>query len=82
LRALSRDPPPFPREAKAAGINAGVVKARLALDAQGKVTGVEILAATPPRVFDRAVRSALSHWTFEPGSGVETTDVEVVFKTE
>jgi TonB family protein len=82
VRALSREPPAFPREAKSAGVTSGVVKARLGLDAKGNVTGVEILEAKPPRVFDRAVRSALGRWSFEPGSGVASVDIEVDFKSE
>ena len=84
LKAISRDPPDFPREAAADGVKSGVVSARLHVDARGNVTRVDILAAQPPKVFDRAVRKALLYWRFEPiASGNPTDlDVEVRFQRE
>jgi protein TonB len=80
LNAIQREQPVFPREAIAAGIEAGNVKARLHVDAGGNVTAVDILSAQPQRVFDRAVRGALQRWQFEPGTGTRTTDVDVAFQ--
>jgi protein TonB len=82
VRAIQRDQPVFPREAIAAGITAGSVKARLHIDAGGSVTGVDILSAQPQRVFDRAVRGALQRWQFEPGGATRTTEVEVAFQRD
>jgi protein TonB len=58
------------------------VKARLSVDEAGRVTGVDILDAQPRRVFNRAVTRTLTRWTFEPGAGGRTTDVEVAFQRE
>lgn len=79
-RILSREDPSFPREAVQAGVSQGTVKARMTIDAQGRVTRVDIVDATPRRVFDRAVRTALSNWRFDAGREGRTAETEVVFK--
>ncbi|MFI4904686.1 MAG: TonB family protein, partial [Burkholderiales bacterium] len=56
------------------------VKAQLAIDATGKVTGVRIVDAKPARVFDRAVKDALAHWTFPAGDAGRSTEVEIAFR--
>jgi TonB family protein len=40
----------------------GRVVARLRIDEKGNVTDIDIIASTPPRVFDRAVQDTLSEW--------------------
>ncbi|HVJ76168.1 MAG TPA: TonB family protein [Casimicrobiaceae bacterium] len=82
LVPLTREAPEFPREALNAGVVQGSVKARVSVDAAGRVTAVDILDAQPRRVFDRAVTRTLARWTFEPGDGGRTTDVEVAFKRD
>lgn len=82
MTPLTREAPEFPREALNAGVQQGTVKARLAIDAAGHVTAVDILDAQPRRVFDRAVMRTLARWTFEPGASGRTTDVEVAFRRE
>ena len=66
-KVVKKVPPDFPREATQKGINTGVVKAKLTIEADGKVSDVEIVEAEPKRVFDRAVKAALMEWKFEPG---------------
>ena len=82
LVPVSREAPEFPREAIAQGVARGTVKVRLTVDAQGHVSDVDILDASPHRVFDRAVRNTLSRWMFEPGPGGRTTTVDVAFKRD
>ncbi|MCC6380540.1 MAG: TonB family protein [Burkholderiales bacterium] len=82
LVPLTREEPAFPREALSQGVSRGVVRVRLAIDASGKVSGVEVLAAEPRRVFDRAVVSALSRWTYAPGEPGRSSEVEVAFHRE
>jgi len=82
LKAITRDAPDFPREAISAGVKGGVVTARIHVEANGKVSAVDILAGQPPHVFDRAVRNALSRWQFEPMAAGRTSDVEVNFQRE
>jgi protein TonB len=82
LKAVSRDPPDFPREAIMAGVKSGVVNARIHVDASGKVSAVDILGGQPSHVFDRAVRNALSRWQFEPMAAGRTSDVDVNFQRD
>ncbi len=80
LRAISREQPEFPKEAAADGLKSGTVTARLHVDGRGKVTGVDIVNAQPPRVFDRAVRRALLQWQFEAPASGGNADVDVDIK--
>jgi periplasmic protein TonB len=73
---ISRVEPAFPR---AAEVDRGTVRARLTVNATGAVTNVEIVEATPPRVFDRNVRSALTQWRYEGTGETQTKLVEVQF---
>lgn len=57
--------PAYPYGARSRGIG-GLITARLHVDASGRTREVEIVAADPPQVFDRAVVRALSNWRFEP----------------
>ena len=68
-------------EASKKGISTGVVKAKLSIEADGKVSDVEIVEAEPKRVFDRAVKAALMEWKFEPGEKT-SHEVKLVFKNE
>ena len=80
-KVVKKVPPDFPREATQKGITTGVVKAKLTIEADGKVSDVEIVEAEPKRVFDRAVKQALMEWKFEPGEKA-THEVKLVFKNE
>jgi len=82
LTPVTREVPDFPREAVNAGVAQGSVRARLTVDAAGRVTAVDIVDAQPRRVFDRAVMRTLARWTFEPGAGGRTTDVEIAFRRD
>lgn len=77
---VSRADLEFPREAVQAGADEGRVKARLTIDQGGEVTRVEILEATPRRVFDRAVVKSLSQWRFNAGNDGRHYEIEVDFK--
>lgn len=79
LRPIVSEAPEFPKEAVAEGVTSGNVKARVTVDATGKVAGIDIVDAQPRRIFDRAVRSALWHWQFEPGAPNRTAEVEIAF---
>ncbi len=80
LKAISREPPDFPKEAIADGLKRGLVNARIHVDARGNVTGVDILASQPPKVFDRAARRALLRWQFEPNAAGQSSDLDVDVK--
>ena len=80
LQVVERVQPEFPREADRAGVNDGKVKARMTIDASGEVTRVEVLEATPRRIFDREVVRALSQWRFAKGSEARAMEVELDFR--
>lgn len=80
LKPLTRIPPEFPREAAAAGADKGHVKARVTIEASGEVSRVEIVDASPRRVFDRAVVRSLSQWRYPAGSAGRTTDIDIDFQ--
>lgn len=44
-KVVKKVPPDFPREASQKGISTGVVKAKLTIEADGKVSDVEIVEA-------------------------------------
>jgi periplasmic protein TonB len=79
LTPVSRVEPEFPREAIIAGADKGRVKARMTIDASGEVTRVEILDATPRRLFERAVTRTLSQWKFSPGPGGRSMEIDIDF---
>lgn len=71
--------PEFPREAAQAGMNKGLVKARMTIDGAGEVTRVEVLESQPRRVFDRAVVKTLSQWRFNAGNAGRLVEIDVSF---
>jgi len=81
LAPIVRETPAFPREAIAQGLASGNVKARITVDARGRVASVDILA-TSHRAFERAVRETLAGWQFEAGASGRTTTVDVAFKRD
>jgi periplasmic protein TonB len=77
---VSKVEPEFPREAIQAGADSGKVKARMTLDGTGEVTRVEILEASPRRVFDRVVVKTLSQWKFTSGNAGRAIEIDIEFK--
>lgn len=82
LRPLHRPQPPFPAEALREGVRDGRVLAQIAVNADGSVGRIEIVEATPARVFDKAVRRTLSRWRYEAPGEPRTAWVEFLFKLE
>ncbi len=82
LQPTVREAPVFPREALVAGVTSGSVTARVTVAPTGKVIGVDIVDSQPRRLFDRAVRSALERWQFEPGAETRTTEIEIAFSRD
>ena len=80
MTPVKREAVEFPRAAQRAGFEAGKVRAKLTVDAAGNVVDVLILEASPPRVFDGAVRNSLSIWKYSAGDNNRTTEVAVEFK--
>jgi TonB family protein len=81
-RALEQPRPEFPREAVIEGVTEGRVLATLQVAADGRVTDVTIVSATPSRVFVRSAQRALRSWRYEAAPQASTVQVELVFRTE
>lgn len=79
VQLVSKIDPEFPREAIQAGADKGRVKARMTVSGSGEVTRVEIVDASPRRVFDRAVVKTLSLWRFNAGSEGRQVEIDVDF---
>lgn len=73
--AISRPHPPYPSAARASRIE-GAVVVRYTVSPSGSVTGVSVLSASPPGVFNSVTISAVRNWRFRPsasgGSGTTT----------
>ena len=78
-QVVTKVDPEFPREAVQAGVDKGLVKARMTIDGRGEVTRVEVLESNPRRVFDRAVVKTLSQWRFNAGSAGRLVEIDVNF---
>jgi periplasmic protein TonB len=76
---IEREDPVYPREAIRAGVGKGRVVARVNIDEKGNVTEVVIVSADPPRVFDRAVKTALERWKFKAEGEKYVGEIEVNF---
>jgi len=82
LKVTNRTVPVFPPEAIRAGIQSGRIVARLTIEADGRVSGAQILSASPSGFFERESRRALSSWRYEPPGRETSTDVELVYTRE
>jgi TonB family protein len=76
--------PAYPKVALEKGLR-GEVRVRIAVDADGRVQGAEIVSSTPAGVFDNSVLAAVSRWRFKAprveGRAVEaSTVISVVFE--
>lgn len=63
--ALNKVPPQYPDAAKKRRTE-GWVDLRFMVSAAGKVEDIEVLAAEPSGVFERAAERAVQRWTFKP----------------
>ncbi len=79
LHARKRVQPEFPARALRSGIREGHVLARIWVTPEGKVDQVDIVSATPARVFDEEVRRALSLWAFDPPGRAANATIELSF---
>jgi protein TonB len=81
-KLVKKVPPEFPAEATRKSISSGSVTAKVSIEADGKVSNVEIIEANPKRVFDRAVTDALMDWRYEASGEKQSTEIKLVFKNE
>ncbi len=64
-RLLTRVEPEYPREALR-GRQQGWVEVEFTVSREGSVSDIQVVAARPPRVFDRAAIRVMQDWRFEP----------------
>lgn len=76
IELVNRVEPTFPRGYDA---DHGTVRVRLQVDARGTVTSVDIVETSPPRVFDRTVRTALQQWRYEATGEAFSVIAEINF---
>jgi TonB family protein len=81
-RAIAQPSPNFPSEALREGINEGRVVANLAVAADGRVTEVTVISATPSRAFGRVAQQSLRDWRYEAAAAPSSVQVELVFRNE
>lgn len=62
---MIRIAPIYPRNAKLAKIQ-GFVKMEVVINPDGSVNDIEVIEATPPRMFDSAAVMAMKQWRFKP----------------
>lgn len=65
IKPLRMDSPVYPPMAKRRNIQ-GYVKVLFTVTSDGRIDDIQVLESSPPRVFDDAVRKAMSRWRFEP----------------
>lgn len=65
IKPLRMDQPVYPRMAQAKQIE-GYVKVLFTITSDGRISNIQFLESTPPRVFERSVRDAMEKWRFEP----------------
>lgn len=83
-KVLKKVPLEFPAEAVRKGVDRGVLKARLTIDASGAVTDASIIETTPSKakLLNEPVLEVLNKWRFE-GNGKPTTfDMQVVLTAD
>ena len=56
----------YPEAARSQGLQ-GAVVVRYNVSAEGRVSNVQVVSATPPGVFEEAAISAVRGWRFRPG---------------
>ena len=77
---VNRESPSFPRDAVRQGVESGIVRAKVTINASGDVTAVTILSARPARIFDREVQNTLQRWKFNPGTDGRSYETEIAFQ--
>jgi protein TonB len=81
---IVRVPPSYPSRAAEKGLE-GFVVVRFTVTKSGSVSGVHVVEAEPPNVFNKAAIKAVKKWKYNPckrGGQVEEVNLEVVLSFE
>ena len=78
LRPISTPAPRYPTDAYRAGTS-GEVQVEFTVAADGSVSDVRVVRASPPRVFDREAVAAVKRWRFQPIGAPVTTRRTISF---
>lgn len=83
-RVVKKVPLEFPERAINQGVTKGVLKARVSVDAEGAVTGVDVVDAQPTRarLLNDTVATGLRGWRFEPSGKAQTFDLQIVLSAD
>ncbi|MFN0039662.1 MAG: energy transducer TonB [Burkholderiales bacterium] len=81
VKPVKKVRPKYPRAAEDAHIQ-GRVRVRLAVNTEGLVTGVTLLLAEPPGVFDAVVLEAAKQFVFKKDGTAYDADQEFVFRLD
>jgi TonB family protein len=76
-RVISRTPPVYPAEARAAGVG-GVVIVNGSIDTNGVFQNAKVLRSLPMGL-DQAALDAIEQWRFTPATTLEGEPIEVIF---
>ncbi len=74
-------PPEYPRAAERRQLE-GYVTVAFSIDANGKVSGAEVVEADPQGVFDRSAIEAVEQWRFEAGSPTDGVKKKISYKLQ
>lgn len=81
LAPTSRVPPEYPSRAQRRGLE-GHVELQFLIRPDGSVdrSSIEVLAARPGNVFDKAAEQAVANWQFEPANGLRRAQQRLEFE--
>jgi protein TonB len=78
-QALSQPSPPYPQRALEAE-REGIVRLRLTITPDGRVSDAVVVSSQPPGWFERAAENGVRRWRYAPSEYGATTEVDVEFK--
>ncbi len=83
-KVVKKVPLDFPSEALRRGVDRGVLKTRVTIDASGKPTEVAVIETQPgkARILNDTVVEALQQWRWEGQGKPASFDLQIVFTAE
>ena len=78
-QVIKKVAPSYPRSAQRRNIE-GTVTLSYAVNADGRVTDVQVVTADTPGVFDKAAITALEKWRYEAGTPATALQTKITFQ--